>query len=313
MLAAAEQPPGRACAAAGNRCEADLATPGLGERAAGRRALRRRRVAASASTICPTSASGSSTKRCSTCSQPGGIFLNWEHVAVGGLARGHVRRVDDRAAWSRPSGTRGADAGGGGRERVSSPYDAAETTSCRPETQCELAARRSASSGVDVFFQVARAGAVRRHQAARRKGRTLMEPVRIVEGRVQVARPRRRRHRPDHPEAVPEADRAHRLRRVPLLRLAPGGPGARPGLPDPRRRAATSAAAPRASTPSGRSRTSAFEAVVAPSFADIFYAQLHARSGLLPVTLPEDDVRALMQSERGDRSTSSARSCVRRP
>ena len=36
------------------------------------------------------------------------------------------------------------------------------------------------------------------------------------------ARPARRRHRPDHPEAVPEADRAHRLRRVPLLRLAQG-------------------------------------------------------------------------------------------
>ena len=35
-------------------------------------------------------------------------------------------------------------------------------------------------------------------------------------------RPARRRHRPDHPEAVPQAHRAHRLRRVPLLRLAAG-------------------------------------------------------------------------------------------
>ena len=47
--------------------------------------------------------------------------------------------------------------------------------------------------------------------------------VTVARGR---ARPRRRRHRPDHPEAVPEAHRAHRLRRVPLLRLAQG-PGLR--------------------------------------------------------------------------------------
>ena len=55
------------------------------------------------------------------------------------------------------------------------------------------------------------------------------------------ARPCRRRHRPDHPEAVPEADRADRLRRVPLLRLAAGaGLRAEParvrGSDDPRRR-----------------------------------------------------------------------------
>ena len=43
---------------------------------------------------------------------------------------------------------------------------------------------------------------------------------RRVTGHRRAARPRRRRHRPDHPQAVPEADRAHRLRRVPLLRLA---------------------------------------------------------------------------------------------
>jgi 3-isopropylmalate/(R)-2-methylmalate dehydratase small subunit len=40
-----------------------------------------------------------------------------------------------------------------------------------------------------------------------------------------------------------------------------------------------------------------FKAVVAPSFADIFYANC-TKIGLLPVTLPEDDVRALMRSER---------------
>src|SRR5918998_2413332 len=36
-----------------------------------------------------------------------------------------------------------------------------------------------------------------------------------------------------------------------------------------------------------------FKAVVAPSFADIFFSNC-TKIGLLPVTLPEDDVRALM-------------------
>ncbi len=36
-----------------------------------------------------------------------------------------------------------------------------------------------------------------------------------------------------------------------------------------------------------------FEAVVAPSFADIFYSNC-TKIGLLPVVLPEDDVKALM-------------------
>jgi 3-isopropylmalate/(R)-2-methylmalate dehydratase small subunit len=36
-----------------------------------------------------------------------------------------------------------------------------------------------------------------------------------------------------------------------------------------------------------------FEAIVAPSFADIFYSNC-TKIGLLPVVLPEDDVRALM-------------------
>jgi 3-isopropylmalate/(R)-2-methylmalate dehydratase small subunit len=38
-----------------------------------------------------------------------------------------------------------------------------------------------------------------------------------------------------------------------------------------------------------------FRAVVAPSFADIFYANC-TKIGVLPVTLPEADVRALMES-----------------
>jgi 3-isopropylmalate/(R)-2-methylmalate dehydratase small subunit len=38
-----------------------------------------------------------------------------------------------------------------------------------------------------------------------------------------------------------------------------------------------------------------FKAIVAPSFADIFYANC-TKIGVLPVTLPEEDVRALMDA-----------------
>ncbi len=40
-----------------------------------------------------------------------------------------------------------------------------------------------------------------------------------------------------------------------------------------------------------------FEAIVAPSFADIFYSNC-TKIGLLPVVLPEDDVRAVMRAGR---------------
>jgi 3-isopropylmalate/(R)-2-methylmalate dehydratase small subunit len=39
-----------------------------------------------------------------------------------------------------------------------------------------------------------------------------------------------------------------------------------------------------------------YQAVVAPSFADIFYGNC-TKTGLLPVRLPEDEVRALMEAE----------------
>src|ERR671928_882230 len=38
-----------------------------------------------------------------------------------------------------------------------------------------------------------------------------------------------------------------------------------------------------------------FQAIIAPSFADIFYSNC-TKVGLLPVVLPEDEVRALMQA-----------------
>ena len=81
-------------------------------------------------------------------------------------------------------------------------------------------------------------------------------------GRRLPARPVQRRHRPDHPEAVPEAHRAHRLRRVPLLGLEGRRRTSPSTAPSTRARrswspAGTSAAAPRASTRPGRSRTTA--------------------------------------------------------
>ena len=42
-----------------------------------------------------------------------------------------------------------------------------------------------------------------------------------------------------------------------------------------------------------------FEAIVAPSFADIFFSNC-TKIGLLPVVLPEDDVRALMRAGQAE-------------
>jgi len=42
-----------------------------------------------------------------------------------------------------------------------------------------------------------------------------------------------------------------------------------------------------------------FRAIVAPSFADIFFSNC-TKIGLLPVVLPEDDVRALMEAGAGE-------------
>ena len=96
---------------------------------------------------------------------------------------------------------------------------------------------------------------LRRHPAM---GARLMEPVRTDprQGRCRSTA-RRRRHRPDHPGEVPQAHRAHGLRRVRVRRVAQG-PGLRAERPPLRRRARcssrarTSAAARRASTRRGR-------------------------------------------------------------
>ena len=112
------------------------------------------------------------------------------------------------------------------------------------------------------------------------------------------ARPRRRRHRPDHPQAVPQAGRAHRLRRVPVLRL---GQGARlrpaDAEPDPGRRAQLRLRLEREHAPWAL-EDYGFQAVIAPCFADIFRTNC-TKIGLLPVELPEDEVRALI-AEAGE-------------
>ena len=79
-------------------------------------------------------------------------------------------------------------------------------------------------------------------------------------------------------------------------------PGLRAEPPEARARRScspggTSAAAPRASTRRGRSQDYGFEAVVAPSFGDIF-RQNSLKIGLLPVELPPEQVKALMERAR---------------
>ena len=118
-----------------------------------------------------------------------------------------------------------------------------------------------------------------------------------------------RRYRSDHSQAVPQADRADRLRPVSVLRLAVPGQTARdePGLraePAGVRRgrrscspAATSAADRAASTRRGRWKTTAFASVIAPSFADIFYNNCF-KNGMLPIPLGESRSSRICSSAR---------------
>ena len=65
--------------------------------------------------------------------------------------------------------------------------------------------------------------------------------------------------------------------------------------PDPRHRRRTSAAAPRREHAPWALQDYGFQAIVAPSFADIFFSNC-IKIGLLPVVLPEEEVRALMEA-----------------
>ena len=101
-----------------------------------------------------------------------------------------------------------------------------------------------------------------------------MEAVSRVTGRVGAARPRRRRHRPDHPEAVPEAHRAHRLREFLFYdwRERAGDFRAQParvrGRHDPASPAANfGCGSSREHAAVGAARTTASRPSIAPSFA----------------------------------------------
>ena len=125
----------------------------------------------------------------------------------------------------------------------------------------------------------------------------VMQPIETISGQVEPPRPLQRRHRPDHAQAVPQAGRAHRLRRVPLLRL---GQGARLDLP------ANPILVAGENFGCGSSREHApwglqdygFQAIVAPSFADIFYSNC-TKIGLLPITLDEEYCHALARAGEG--------------
>ena len=108
----------------------------------------------------------------------------------------------------------------------------------------------------------------------------------------------RRRHRPDHPEAVPEAARPHRLRRRALLRLAVRRPGRRvradfvlnqprySGRIDPRGGCQFRLRLVARARRLGAARLSDSAVVLAPSFADIFASNALA-NGLLAARLDE--------------------------
>ena len=266
MLAAAEQ---RLASRAGrwaDRARRTCRTPAWRDGAAGGRALRRRRLAPRRSTTCPTSASARSTRRRSTCSQPGGIFLNWEHVETAGLAEGlfdeffRERLVEAEREREDPRPP----------EEVLRSYDDARRRRhpARPRDAVRLAARDRLRAGRHLL-QAAGAGDLRRSQA----GRRLTDGAGAEDrGPGAGARPRRRRHRPDHPEAVPEADRAH---------AASASSCSTTGAA----RGSSWSSGGRSSSTGrnfgcGSSREHAvwalqdfgFKAVVAPSFADIFYA-----------------------------------------
>ena len=111
-----------------------------------------------------------------------------------------------------------------------------------------------------------------------------------------------RRHRPDHPGGLPQARHPHRLRGRSLRRLAQ-----RPRLrPQPSRvrrglasswPARTSAPGRPASTPSGRSWTTASRSCISSRFADIFRGN-SGKAGLLAAQVDQDVVEQLWSSSR---------------
>ncbi len=119
----------------------------------------------------------------------------------------------------------------------------------------------------------------------------------------RLAPPRERRHRSDHSEAVPQADRAHRVRALAVLRLAL--PARRVAQSRLRAESARGRGRDRFSSPAPTSGAAVsrehapwalaeygFRVIIAPSFADIFYNNC-CQNGLLPVVLAEPQVQVL--------------------
>ena len=123
------------------------------------------------------------------------------------------------------------------------------------------------------------------------------DPINVLTS-TAVPLPSQHRHGPDHPQAVPQAHRAHRLRGLPLLRLAPhpGRPDA--GKPDPSfvlnnpAYAGSQILIAERNFGCGSSREHAawalnqygFLAVIAPTFADIFFSNA-GKNGIILVRL----------------------------
>ena len=134
-----------------------------------------------------------------------------------------------------------------------------------------------------------------------------MEPIRVIEG---TALPLDRSDVDTDqiiPARVPQAHRAHGVRAVPVRRVAQGPrlraqrPALR-GRVDPARRARTSACGSSREHAPWAIEDAGFRAIIAPSFADIFRNNC-TKIGLLPVELPPESVRALMDAVLDDPTT----------
>ena len=115
----------------------------------------------------------------------------------------------------------------------------------------------------------------------------------------QPPRPRRRRHRPDHAQAVPQARGAHRASASSCSTTGPRSPdGILPANPILVAGENFGCGSSREHAPWGL-QDYGFQAIVAPSFADIFYSNC-TKIGLLPVVLDAEDCRALAHAGAGE-------------
>ena len=150
-----------------------------------------------------------------------------------------------------------------------------------------------------------------------------MRPFTTHTGLVAPDGPVERRYRPDHSQAVPQADRADRLRPVPVLRLAITWTTARDNPEFELNRpeyAGASILLARRNFGCGSSREHApwaledygFRVLLAPSFADIFYNNCF-KNGMLPIKLDEatiDDLFARAAAHPGYKLTVDLEKCT---